>query len=63
MGDYQKGMDDYQRRLRRKADQHWDMAGLARQDRDTPDEIRHTKEARRLERELIEYNKLKGDQR
>lgn len=29
-----------------KADQHWDMAGLARQDRDKADEERHTKLAR-----------------
>jgi hypothetical protein len=34
---------------RRKADQHWEMAGLARQDRDTEDERRHTAEARRWE--------------
>lgn len=36
------------RRLLRKADQHWDMAGLARQDGDVKDEQRHTAEARRL---------------
>lgn len=29
-----------------KADQHWDMAGLARQDGDTRDEEKHTKLAR-----------------
>ena len=32
---------------RRKANQHWEMAGLARQDRDRADEARHTKEARK----------------
>ncbi len=31
---------------RRKADQHWEMAGLARQDGDTADAHRHTREAR-----------------
>lgn len=41
-------------RLRRKADQEWDMAGLARQDRDSADEERHTKKAREYERQLLE---------
>jgi hypothetical protein len=36
-------------KLRRRADQHWEMAGLARVDRDVEDEVRHTNEARRLE--------------
>jgi hypothetical protein len=31
---------------RRKADQHWEMAGLARQDGDTADADRHTRDAR-----------------
>jgi hypothetical protein len=31
---------------RRKADQHWDMAGLARQDGDKTDEQKHTDKAR-----------------
>lgn len=31
---------------RRKADQHWEMAGLVRMDRDTADADRHTREAR-----------------
>jgi len=31
---------------RRKADQHWDMAGLARQDRDYIDAEKHTRMAR-----------------
>jgi hypothetical protein len=30
----------------RKANQHWEMAGLARQDGDTKDAERHTKLAR-----------------
>jgi hypothetical protein len=41
-------------RLRRKADQHWEMAGLARQDGDRADADRHTKEARRYEQLLKE---------
>lgn len=32
--------------LRRKADQAWEMAGLARQDGDKEDEARHTAKAR-----------------
>lgn len=39
-------------KLRRKADQAWDMAGLARQDRDTEDEKRRTAEARKYDAEL-----------
>lgn len=39
---------------RRKADQAWELAGLARQDGDRADEERWTKEARRLERMLKE---------
>ncbi len=34
----------------RKADQAWEMAGLARQDGDKADEKRWTEEAQRLER-------------
>ena len=34
---------------RRKADQHWDMAGLARQDGDRTDAERHTSKAREHE--------------
>lgn len=33
-------------KLRRKRDQAWDMAGLARHDRDIADEQRHTADAR-----------------
>lgn len=36
-------------KLRRKADQAWEMAGLARQDGDKKDEQRWTDEARLLE--------------
>lgn len=41
-------------RLRRKADQHWDMAGLARQDGDAADAQRHTDKAREYEKQLRE---------
>lgn len=41
-------------RLRRRADQHWEMAGLARQDGDHADEIRYTAKARELEKQLSE---------
>jgi hypothetical protein len=41
-------------RLFRKADQHWDMAGLARQDGDMVDAERHTKLARELEAQARE---------
>lgn len=47
------GTPDYDR-LRRKADQEWDMAGLARQDRDTADEERHTAKAREYENQIKE---------
>lgn len=36
-------------RIRRKADQAWEMAGCARQDGDTADELRWTHEAQRLD--------------
>lgn len=42
-------------RLRRKANQAWDMAGCARQDGDKADETRHTEEARRYEDEIREH--------
>jgi hypothetical protein len=35
--------------LRMKADQHWEMAGLARQDNDMKDAERHTQLAREFE--------------
>jgi hypothetical protein len=41
-------------RLRRKADQAWNLAGMARQDGDHKDEKKWTDEARRLEEELRE---------
>jgi hypothetical protein len=42
-------LSDADARYRRKADQHWEMAGLARQDGDMVDAERHTAEARRYE--------------
>lgn len=42
---------------RRKADQHWEMAGLARQDGDKPDEERHTKLARDWDRKAKEASR------
>lgn len=41
-----RGNSDYAR----KADQHWEMAGLARQDGDKADEARHTELAREYEK-------------
>lgn len=38
------------RYYRMKADQEWDMAGLARQDRDMTDAQRHTDNAREYEK-------------
>ncbi len=38
--------------LRRKADQAWEMAGLARQDGDHADAERQTKKAREYEQQL-----------
>lgn len=43
-------------RLQRKADQHWEMAGLARQDRDAADERRHTALAREAEARIKELS-------
>ena len=40
-------------RLRRKAFQTWDMAGLARQDGDTADEKCQTEEARQYDAEIL----------
>jgi hypothetical protein len=40
--------------LRRKADQEWELAGLARADHDPADEAKHTKQAREYERQLRE---------
>lgn len=42
-------------RMVRKRDQAWDMAGLARQDRDKADEKKHTAEAREWGRKISEY--------
>lgn len=43
--------------LRRKADQAWELAGLAIQDGDTKDEARWTAEAREFERQIREAGK------
>lgn len=40
--------------LRRKRDQAWELAGLARQDGDTADERRWTNRARELQRKIRE---------
>ncbi len=50
-------LPDDQERLRRKADQEWDMAGLARQDGDSADAARHTANAREYERQLGELRR------
>jgi hypothetical protein len=42
---------------RMKADQHWEMAGLARQDNDHVDAEHHTKKAREYE-QLIRLSRL-----
>jgi hypothetical protein len=47
--------DSQLERMRRKRDQAWDMAGLARQDGDTKDEKRHTDEAIEWENKIKEY--------
>jgi hypothetical protein len=41
-------------RYQRKADQEWDMAGLARADGDHTDAQRHTDQAREYERLAVE---------
>ncbi len=43
-------------KLRRKADQHWEMAGLARQDNDPKDAENHTTLARRYEARIREIS-------
>lgn len=43
-----RNYDTFDRR-QRKIDQHFEMAGLARQDGDTVDAARHLAEARRLQ--------------
>lgn len=44
-------MEDSYEHCRRKADQAWEMAGLARQDGDLKDAERYTKEARKWEQQ------------
>lgn len=39
----------------RRANQEWDMAGLARRDNDTKDEARHTQNARDYETKAYEW--------
>jgi hypothetical protein len=53
-------MDREIQRLRMKADQEWDMAGLARRDGDRADEIRHTEKAREYERLIGELMRSCG---
>jgi len=38
--------------LRRKRDQEWELAGMARMDRDKADELRHTAKAREYAAEI-----------
>lgn len=45
-----KGRESERERLIRKANQEWDMAGLARQDGDKKDEAEHTRKAREYDR-------------
>lgn len=47
--------------LRRKADQSWEMAGLARQDGDKADEARHTANAREYEAAIGERARAGGN--
>lgn len=49
-----EGANDEYARLRRKADQQWDMAGLARGDGDTRAAEEHTAKARDYERQARE---------
>jgi hypothetical protein len=48
-------IEKHRARLRRKADQHWDMAGCARWDRDPTDEAYHIKKAREYEAALRDF--------
>lgn len=45
---------------KRKANQHWEMAGLARQDRDMAEAIRHTKLAQQYDQKFKEYSSEQG---
>lgn len=49
-----RGSDGLER-LRRKRDQAWETAGLARQDGDKDDEKRRTDEVREYQRQIAEY--------
>jgi hypothetical protein len=46
--------EDMEKRLRRKADQQWELAGLARQDGDMKASDEHTAKAREYDRQLGE---------
>ncbi|QZI85770.1 hypothetical protein CPT_Summit_119 [Stenotrophomonas phage Summit] len=46
-----------------KADQHWEMAGLARQDNDPKDAERHTEEARKWDQRARSGGYQKGEER
>lgn len=50
--------------FRIKANQHWEMAGLARQDGDKQDEIRHTELAREFAKKAAQTKvpKITADQ-
>lgn len=55
MGQYGKQEKQYTpEQCRRKADQHWEMAGLAQQDGDSADAASHTKKAKMWEERLME---------
>jgi hypothetical protein len=47
-------------RLKRKANQEWDMAGLAAQDGDGADCARHTKLAQDYDRQIREWREENG---
>ena len=47
-------MESSLERLRRKRDQEWELAGLARQDGDTADELKHTQLAQDYARQIKE---------
>lgn len=49
--------DEALERLRRKRDQEWELAGLARQDRDYQAEARHTANAKDYQYQISEYLK------
>lgn len=46
--------EDELQRLRRKANQEWELAGCARKDGDSADELKHTEKARDYDRQIKE---------